>query len=309
MIVVWLILIIGFILLIKGADFFVEGSSAAAKLLRVPSVIIGLTVVAMGTSAPELSVSVTAALSGNNAIAVGNVIGSNIFNLMVVTGVCGVILPMAVDEGILKGDFIFSIVISLAFLAMIFWDLQLGRVDGLLLLALFGYFLVRLVTKALKGRVKGEEEIETLSPLKMLVFVVGGIIAIVLGGDLVVDSASQIAAQFGLSQNLIGLTIVAMGTSLPELVTSIVASRKGENGLALGNVIGSNIFNILMILGISSAIHPITVDSQSIVDLAVLIVFSVIVWVMARRGKQVNRIEGVVMLALYAGYMVYIIGR
>ena len=263
MILVWILLVVGFVLLIKGADYFVEGSSAVAKILRIPSVVIGLTIVAMGTSAPELAVSVTAALTGNNEIAVGNVIGSNIFNLMVVTGTCGVI----------------------------------------------AYFIIKLVRKALKERTDAQEEEERLSKVKIFLYVVGGIVAIVFGGDIVVDCASQIASSFGLSQNLIGLTIVAMGTSLPELVTSIVASRKGENGLALGNVIGSNIFNILMILGISSAIHPIAVTIHSAYDLIVLIVFSTAVWLMARTKKEVNRGEGIAMLALYAGYMVYIILR
>ncbi len=309
MILVWIMLVVGFVLLIKGADYFVEGSSAVAKILRIPSVVIGLTIVAMGTSAPELAVSVTAALSGNNEIAVGNVIGSNIFNLMVVTGMCGVILPMAVDKGILNGDFIFSILISGVLLAMFAFDMQIGRLDGVILLALFAYFIIKLVRKALKERTDAQEEQERLSMLKIFLYVVGGIAAIVFGGDIVVDCASQIASSFGLSQNLIGLTIVAMGTSLPELVTSIVASRKGENGLALGNVIGSNIFNILMILGISSAIHPIAVTIHSAYDLIVLIVFSTAVWLMARTKKEVNRGEGIAMLALYAGYMVYIILR
>lgn len=309
MVLVWIMLVVGFVLLIKGADYFVEGSSAVAKILRIPSVVIGLTIVAMGTSAPELAVSVTAALTGNNEIAVGNVIGSNIFNLMVVTGMCGVILPMAVDKGILNGDFMFSILISGVLLAMFAFDMKIGRLDGVILLVLFAYFIIKLVRKALKERTDAQEEEERLSTFKIFLYVVGGIMAIVFGGDIVVDCASQIASSFGLSQNLIGLTIVAMGTSLPELVTSIVASRKGENGLALGNVIGSNIFNILMILGISSAIHPIAVTIHSAYDLIVLIVFSTAVWLMARTKKEVNRGEGIAMLALYAGYMVYIILR
>ena len=309
MILVWILLVVGFVLLIKGADYFVEGSSAVAKILRIPSIVIGLTIVAMGTSAPELAVSVTAALTGNNEIAVGNVIGSNIFNLMVVTGTCGVILPMAVDKGILNGDFIFSILISGVLLAMFAFDMKIGHLDGVILLVLFAYFIIKLVRKALKERTDAQEEEERLSKVKIFLYVVGGIVAIVFGGDIVVDCASQIASSFGLSQNLIGLTIVATGTSLPELVTSIVASRKGENGLALGNVIGSNIFNILMILGISSAIHPIAVTIHSAYDLIVLIVFSTAVWLMARTKKEVNRGEGIAMLALYAGYMVYIILR
>lgn len=309
MVLVWIFLLLGFVLLIKGADHFVEGSSSVAKLLRIPSVVIGLTVVAMGTSAPELAVSVTAAFTGNNGIAVGNVIGSNIFNLMVVAGVCGIILPMAVDPGILNRDFIFCIVISGVLLAFMAFDLQIGRTDGLVLLAMFAYFITKTVKKALKERGKVQEETKTLSSGKSLLYITAGIGAIILGGDMVVNSASRIASFFGLSQNLIALTIVAVGTSLPELVTSVVASRKGENGLALGNVIGSNIFNILAILGISSFIHPIAITVQSVYDLIVLIVFSAVVWFVARSEKEISRGEGIAILALYIGYMAYIILR
>lgn len=309
MVLVWILLLLGFVLLVKGADRFVEGSASVAKVLRIPSVVIGLTVVAMGTSAPELAVSITAALTGNNDIAVGNVIGSNIFNLMVVAGVCGVILPMAVDPGILKRDFIFSIVISGILLAVTAFDLQISRMDGLALLGLFGYFIIQTVKKALKDRVQIQEETKALSPAKSLVYIAVGIMAIILGGDMVVDSASRIASSFGLSQNLIALTIVAAGTSLPELVTSVVASGKGENGLALGNVIGSNIFNILAILGLSSFIHPIMITTQSVYDLMILIVFSVVVWFAARSKKEISRGEGIAILTLYMGYTAYIIIR
>lgn len=309
MVLVWIFLLLGFVLLIKGADHFVEGSSSVAKALRIPSVVIGLTVVAMGTSAPELAVSVTAALTGNNDIAVGNVIGSNIFNLMVVAGVCGIILPMAVDPGILNKDFIFCIVISGILLAVMAFDLQISRIDGLALLGLFVYFIIQTVKKALRERVEAQEETKKLSPAKSLLYIAGGIGAIILGGDMVVDSASRIASSFGLSQNLIALTIVSVGTSLPELVTSVVASGKGENGLALGNVIGSNIFNILMILGLSSFIHPIMITTQSLYDLMILIVFSAVVWFAARSQKEISRGEGIAILALYIGYMVYIILR
>ncbi len=309
MVLVWILLLLGFILLIKGADYFVEGSSSVAKALRIPGVVIGLTVVAMGTSAPELAVSVTAALTGNNDIAVGNVIGSNIFNLMVVAGVCGIILPMAVDPGILNKDFIFCIVISGVLLAVMAFDLRISRADGLLLIGLFVYFIVKTVKKALKDRTEVQEGTKPLSPVKSLLYIAGGIGAVILGGDLVVDSASRIAVSFGLSQNLIALTIVAVGTSLPELVTSVVASRKGENGLALGNVIGSNIFNMLMILGLSSVIHPILITTQSVYDLMVLIVFSAVVWFVARSQKEISRGEGMAILAMYIGYMVYIILR
>ncbi|RGY98903.1 calcium/sodium antiporter [Clostridium sp. AM58-1XD] len=307
MVYIWLI--VGFVLLIKGADYFVEGSSSVAKLLRIPSVIIGLTVVAFGTSAPEAAVSITAAVNGNNGIAVGNVIGSNIFNLLVVVGIGSMVRPIAADKKIMYGDFIYSIVISVVLLVMIAFDLQTGRVDGLILLGLFVYFMYFTVKSALKNRISSEEKIDALSPVRSTLYIILGMTAIIMGGNLVVDGATQIAETFGLSQNLIGLTIVAMGTSLPELVTSVVAAYKGENGLALGNAIGSNIFNILMVLAVSSVIKPITVSVASVYDLICLIVFSLIAWVITRTSMKVTRAEGLLMVVMYAGYMTYIIVR
>ncbi len=306
---VCLLLVVGFVLLIKGADFFVEGSSSVAKLLRVPSVIIGLTVVAFGTSAPELAVSVTAALSHNNGIAVGNVIGSNIFNLLMVTGLSAIVMIMPADRKIMSWDFPFSIVIAVILLAMIAFDRTMGRGDGLVLLALFGYFLYKIIRSALEGREESAEEIAVMSPVKSAVLIFGGLAAIVIGGDLVVNSASSIASAFGLSQNLIGLTIVAVGTSLPELVTSMVAAKKGENGLALGNVIGSNIFNILLILGLSSVLSPIPVTIVTSYDLICLILFSGVCWLMGRKGMKYNRMHGWIMVAMYIAYTAYIILR
>lgn len=307
MMYVWLL--VGFVLLVKGADYFVEGSSSVAKLLRVPSIVIGLTIVAFGTSAPELAVSITAAITGNNEIAVGNVIGSNIFNLLVVVGACGVIAPMAIEKKILNGDFLLSIVISAVLAVMLLIDSRVGRIEGMILLALFVYFLLKTVRSALANRVSAAEAFEALSPFRSIVYILGGITAIVLGGDFVVDSASEIAASFGLSQTLIGLTIVAMGTSLPELVTSIVASRKGENGLALGNVVGSNLFNILMVLAASAAISPIQVTILSAFDALFLVVSSGIVYFLGKSEYEISRREGTVMLVMYAAYMVYIIVR
>ncbi len=307
---VWLIA--GFALLIKGADFFVEGSSAAARLLRVPPVIIGLTIVAFGTSAPELAVSLSASLAGNNDIAVGNVIGSNIFNLLVVTGACGVVAPVLVDKKILYGVYIFSVFAAAVMLVLFVRDRNLSRLDGCVLLLIFGYFLFRMVKNTLASRVAGgheEEEEKKISPIKSLIFMIGGLSAIVWGGNLVVDNASLIAASFGLSQTLIGLTVVAFGTSLPELVTSVVASAKGENSLALGNVIGSNIFNILFVLAASAAISPMKVDGLAVFDGIFLILSSCLVWYFARTKMTLTRKEGLIMLGLYAVYTGYIIVR
>lgn len=304
MMYVWLL--VGFVLLIKGADYFVEASSSIAKMLRVPSIIIGLTIVAFGTSAPELAVSTAASLAGNNDIAVGNVIGSNIFNLLVVLGVCGAIRPFAVQ---LRWDYAASVGVAAVVFVMIVFDKFLSRPEAFILLLLFAGFMVLTVRDALNNRVTEEEEYKSMSLVRCLIYIAGGLAAIVYGGNLVVDSASEIALSFGMSQTLVGLTVVALGTSLPELVTSVVASRKGENGLALGNVIGSNIFNILMVLALSAAVKPITVDPFSVFDTLFLIVSSLITWLLCRSKLRISRLEGLVMLAMYTGYLVYICVR
>lgn len=302
----YIMLIVGFILLIKGADYFVEASSSIAKALRVPSIIIGLTIVAFGTSAPELAVSVTAAIGGNNDIAVGNVIGSNLFNLLVVLGVCGVILPMKVK---LRWDYIATLLVAGILYLLIAFDLELSRADGILLLILFVVFIGLTIRDALINRIQSTEEFELLSAGRCILYIVGGLAAIVFGGDLVVDNASKIASSFGLSQNLIGLTIVALGTSLPELVTSVVASKKGENGLAIGNVIGSNLFNILMVLALSATISPITINPLSVQDTMILIVSTIVTLILCRRKNEISRMDGVVMLLFYTAYTAFIIFR
>lgn len=299
----YILLLIGFALLIKGADYFVEASSAIAKALRVPSIIIGLTIVAFGTSAPELAVSTTAALSGSNEIAIGNVIGSNIFNLLVVLGVCGVIHPFVVQ---LRWDYLTSVLVAIAVLVMIVQDKYISRIDAILLLIGFAIFVGLTIRDALNNRVDSEEEIKKMSAIRCIAYIIGGLIAIVWGGNLVVDASKAIALSFGLSETLVGLTVVALGTSLPELVTSIVASRKGENGLALGNVVGSNIFNILMVLALSSAIHPMNVQTTAVIDTIYLVVSSLIVFILCRKGMKLSRLDGILMLIMYAGYMVYI---
>ena len=310
----YILLILGFVLLVKGADFFVEGSSSVAKLLRIPTIIIGLTIVAFGTSAPERAVSISTSLSGSNDIAVGNVIGSNIFNLMMVLGLCSLLAPMPMDKKILNGDYLYAILAAVVMLLLFGFDHDLSRLDGIILLIMFAYFMEKTVRSALKDRAAGtddddEEEIKVLSPLLSVVYIIGGMAAIVIGGNLVVDNASLIAASFGLSETLIGLTVVAFGTSLPELVTSMVASKKGENGLALGNVIGSNLFNILFVLATSTTISPMKVDVLSTFDAIFLIAVSALIWLMAKKDYQIGRMRGVIMVALYLAYTVYIIMR
>ena len=303
MILTYVLLVVGFVLLIKGADFFVEASSSIAKTLRVPSIIIGLTIVAFGTSMPELAVSTTASLAGNNEIAVGNVIGSNIFNLLVVLGACGAIRPFAVQ---LRWDYAASVGVAAALFFMIVGDHFVSRTEAIILLVLFAVFVAMTVRDALTNRIEEEEEYKSITPLRCAIYIVGGLTAIVCGGDLVVECAKEIALALCMSQTLVGLTVVALGTSLPELVTSVVASRKGENGLALGNVIGSNIFNILMVLGASAAVKPVPVNGLAVVDAACLIVFSLITWLLCRSKLRISRMEGLIMLGMYTVYLIYI---
>lgn len=303
-------LLVGFILLIKGADYFVEGSSAVARKFHIPSMVIGMTIVAMGTSLPECAVSVTASIAGSNELAVSNVVGSNIFNLMVVCGACTLWTPMAVSQKTLKQELPFSIAMGVILLILGYFDMAISRADGLIFLVIFVCFLMWMVRAAKADPVQPEEEEPKMIPgWKCALYILLGGAAIMWGGDLVVDSASAIAANFGLSQNLIGLTIVAMGTSLPELVTSVVASRKGEVDMALGNVLGSNVFNILMVLGAAAAISPIAFVQENMIDIILLTVMSLIVWIFAWTGKQVRRSEGMIMLLVYAAYMVYICMR
>ncbi|MBQ3795753.1 MAG: calcium/sodium antiporter [Butyrivibrio sp.] len=310
------LLLLGFVLLIKGADFFVDGSSAVAKILKVPTLIIGLTIVAMGTSLPELSVSITASMAGSNALAVSNVIGSNIFNLMVVLGASALIAPLYVSKDVLKKDFPFSVGCAVLLLILGYIEMELRRYDGLIFLALFICFIVNQILSAKRARKAAmeesddaDDEIKNIPLWLAFIYIVGGAVAVKFGGDFVVNSAKYIAAFFGLSENLIGLTIVALGTSLPELVTSVVAAKKNELDMAVGNVVGSNVFNILMILGVAAAVSPISFIMENVIDIVVLLGFSLLVWVMCIIRKKLDKPEGVIMLLGYAGYMVYIIMR
>ena len=303
----YLLLIIGFVLLIKGADFFVEGSSSLARFLKIPSVIIGLTIVAMGTSAPEASVSINAALAGNNDIAVSNIIGSNIFNGLVVVGICAFISGFKTNKDILKRDMPVNILIT-AILCVMIADGRLSRLEGILLLSGMIFYIVNMIFSALKTRSSCPDE-KSMPLYKSRIFIAGGLVAVIFGGNLVVNNASQIAVSFGVSQNFIGLTIVAIGTSLPELVTSIVATRKGDSGLALGNAIGSNIFNILFILGMSATISPLHILSESVIDCAILLVSGILLFVFAYTRKSMNRTEGAICVLSYIGYTAYLFIR
>ena len=320
-----LLLAVGFAFLVKGADFFVEGSSSIAKKLKVPPIIIGLTIVAMGTSLPETAVSVTASLVQNNELAVSNVVGSNIFNLMFVIGVCSILTPIMVQKATVVRDIPLSLGCALFLLVLGISGLgdkagmTLGHADGVIFLIVFAGYIFTMVRSAMKARaagqkveIEGVEECDNMKELsygKSILFLIVGAAASAFGGDLTVDTASRIAIELGMSQTLVGLTIVSIGTSLPELVTSVVAARKNEVDMAVGNAVGSNIFNILMVLGISSAISPVALIRENIIDIVLLMVFSVMVWIFAGTRKKIERKEGIIMVVVYLVYCAYIIAR
>ncbi len=303
----YVVLIAGMLLLVKGADYFVDGSASVAKILKVPSLIIGLTIVALGTSLPEASVSITASIAGNNELALSNIIGSNIFNTLVVVGCSAMIAPFIMDRDIIKRDLIINLIVSVSLCLFIF-DGILGRMDGILLLIGLVTFMMVLIRSVMRYDV--EEEIgESFSISKSIILIVIGVVAIILGGNFVVNGASDIARQWGMSETLIGLTIVSIGTSLPELVTSVVAARKGESSLSLGNAIGSNILNVLFILGISGTLPPIAAISENIIDVAVLIGIAVFILILSRFNDKMTRTKAAIFIGLYAIYMIYIIVR
>ena len=312
-----IILIIGFFLLIKGADIFVDGAANLAKKIGIPSVIVGLTIVSLGTSAPELSVSVVSALQGTNDLVIGNVLGSNIFNILVVLGGTAIAAPILFEKRTIRRDYIVNTLVAILSYVLIFGltvgiDGELSRIDGIILLLACAAYIIILVRASIKDGVKEENsgEIKTLSNI---IRILVGIAGIVIGGNLVVDSATAIALSLNMSEKLVGLTIVAMGTSLPELVTSVVAALKGEKEMALGNVLGSNIFNLLLILGASTAINPCIVGSLLGVDFLFFIVITLLIgasiFLNKKKEKKIGRVEGIIYLLTYAGYLTFIVMR
>lgn len=310
----FLILIIGFFLLIKGADIFVEGAASIARRFNVPAMVIGLTIVAMGTSAPEAAVSITSSLAGQNDMSVANVVGSNFFNILMVLGVSSIIATLPVQQSTIKKDAPFLLLVS-GLLLLFGLDLKIGRIEGLILLAVFAYFLIDTIRTAKKG--SSEESATTMdveinendSMIKTILLSILGIVGIVIGGDMVVNSATDIATSFGMSANLVGLTIVAVGTSLPEFVTSIVAIKKGETEIAIGNVIGSNIFNILLVLGLSTAISPITISVLALTDIIFMVAITVLLFLFMKKNSSLVKSQGIILVAIYIAYMAYTIMR
>ena len=306
------LLIVGFVVLIYGADFFVDGASKLAKRFNIPSFVIGLTICAFGTSAPELAVSVTASVSGANSLAIGNVLGSNFFNLMVVLGVCAVINPIPVTKNLLRRDYPVSIAAITLLSVFLMSDSDISRFEALILFCcLVGYMTWTIVDTKKHPELADTQEADTQEFVawKCALYIVGGCAAIVLGGDLVVESAKYLGGAIGMSEKLIGFTICAIGTSLPELVTSYTASKKGQNDMAMGNVIGSNIFNILCILGISGLISPISIGDANInatlLDCGINVGVCILAYIFCITGKKVERWEGLVLVGIYLSYMAY----
>ncbi len=312
------LILAGFVLLIKGADFFVDGAASLARKLKIPSLVVGLTIVALGTSCPELAVSVSSSLSGANSMAVGNVIGSNLFNLLVVLGICAAITPVAVGKDVIKRDFPVSIGVMVVFGVLLLVGSQaytLDRIEAAILLALLIGYMIWTVSAALKGRKNAAEEENTEKFVwwKCALFIVGGAAGIVFGGTLVVDHAKTLCCDgLGMSETLVGLTVCAIGTSLPELVTSVVAAKKGESDMAIGNVVGSNILNVVCILGVSGLISPIDVSMNIpmniIIDICIFLVTAVLCYIFCL-NKKINRTEGIILVVLYVAYMAYAVLR
>ena len=304
-----LLLIVGFFVLIKGADLFVDGASSIADYLRIPAVVVGLTIVAFGTSAPEAAVSIAAGLSGSNDIAIGNVVGSNIFNILAVVGISCLIKSMKIDQDLIKNEIPYMIGAGLLMCLFCFTGQEISRIEG----SIFTFFILLFVYMTVKKAIKGRNDQQVNQPkysiwMSIVVSIIG-LAFIIVGGNVVVDSAKQIALSFGMSEMLVGLTIVSIGTSLPELVTSVVAAKKGHSDIAIGNVVGSNIFNILFILGLASMVRPIGVEAVIFTDLAIMMVVFILSYVIAKVKQSYDWKVGIVFVLMLICYLSYIIIR
>ncbi len=302
-----LLIVIGVTMVLIGADRLTEGASALARRMNMPEIIIGLTIVAAGTSAPELFVSLVSALKGTAGLAVGNVVGSNTMNAMLIVGCAAMVAPMTISRSTVKKDIPFSVAASVL-LILIAADSFLGRWDGIILLMGFTVFMVYTLRQA---KVDSATEVQTeTSPVwRNIVYLLGGLLGLVVGSNLFVDSASNVALSLGISEGVVGLTVVAGGTSLPELATSVVAARKGQSAIAIGNVIGSNVFNILMILGLTATISPLQIEGITTIDMAVMLVSVALVWLFSFTKFTVERWEGALLVIGYLVYLCWLIGQ
>lgn len=305
-----LLVVAGVVLVIWGATRLTAGAVGVAERLRVPQIVIGLTVVAMGTSAPELFVSLMSAINGTPDMAVGNIVGSNVFNVLVIVGVTAAVCPIAIGRDTVRRDLPVSIVASLVFAALCI-DGEIGRLDAAVLMAGFVAYMAYTVRMGMRGAAAAREGDAPSSPpmplWKSALSIVVGLAALIFGGDVFVGGASGVARSLGVSDALIGLTIVAGGTSLPELATSVVAARKGNSDIAIGNVVGSNVFNILMILGLTGLVSPMRIAGVTLVDMGVLVLSGFLLWMFCYTKRTVERWEGAVMAAAYGGYLFHLI--
>lgn len=304
------LLALGFLFLVKGADWFVEGSSKVAEKFGIPQLVIGLTIVAMGTSLPETAVSISAAVKGSAEISIGNVVGSNILNILLILGLTALICPVTVQRSTIRYEIPYVVVVSAVLMGLGYTDHLVSRADGVILWVLMVLYLLYLRWMVKKGEETPEEipgEGVSMPVWKMLLMIVAGGALIVIGSDLAVDSASELARIFGMSERLIGLTIVALGTSLPELVTSVTAAVKGNSDIAVGNIVGSNIFNILFVIGTSAVITPIVYAESFFVDSIVCIAVPVLLWLCVVWKKRLGRLGGAVLLLADVLYCIYLI--
>lgn len=301
-----LLLVLGFAMLVKGADWFVDGSSGIARKLGIPQLVVGLTIVAMGTSAPEAAVSITAALKDNSGIAIGNVVGSNILNILIILGISAVIVAIAIQKSTLKIEIPYMIFVTVVLILMGMTGESVSRLEGIILWVLFIIYLVYLFILARKGK-EENTEVEEKKTWKLLLYTIVGGVIVVWGSNITVNSATEIAHFFGISERFIGLTIVALGTSLPELVTSVTAARKGNADIAIGNIVGSNIFNILFVIGTAAIITPIPYEASFIIDGIIAVAAGVLLWIAVFRKMELRRFWGIVMLVCYAAYFIYLL--
>ena len=302
-----LFIILGVWCVLKGADYLTEGAAAVARRMHIPEMIIGLTIVAAGTSAPELFVSVVSALKGTSDMAVGNVVGSNIMNTMLIVGVAAMVAPMNISKNTVRKDLPFTVAASMLLLFLAF-DHFLGHVGGFMLLAGFALFMAYSIYSASRSpEPDSNDQVAQMSKLKSAIFVLGGLLLLIVGSNVFVDHASQLALSMGISEGVVGLTVVAGGTSLPELATTVVAARKGQSALAIGNVIGSNVFNILLILGLTATIHPLQIEGITTIDMAVMLLSVSFVWIFCFTRLKVERWEGATLLVGYLAYLIWLI--
>lgn len=315
---VYLLLLLGFVLLIKGADYFIDGSSAIATSFRISPLIIGLTVVAFGTGAPEATISIIAALEGNADVTIGNIVGSNLLNMSLVVGLTAIIFPLKVESTTIRKEIPFAFLATIVLYVLMNDQMQnivgntITRSDGIIFLLFFSIFMYYVIEAARNSREQNtsiEESIEKKPIGKSILLTIGGLAAIILGGYFVVENSTVIAYRFGMSETLVGLTIVAIGSSLPELITSLTAAMKKQSEMALGNIVGSSIFNILFVIGISSVISPLAVNNKMFIDVILLLGLTIILFIFSRTKYTIGKVEGLILTLAYILYLIYIILR